>query len=143
MSIHFLLDTNVLSEAVKPAPDTGVISRIREHSNVVCSAAPVWHELVFGASKLPPSRRRDKIERYLFEILAPSLQIMPYDTAAAEWHARERARLVALGKTPAFVDGQIAAIARINGLILVTHNTGDFVDFAGLQLVDWVGGASP
>jgi predicted nucleic acid-binding protein len=43
--------------------------------------------------------------------------------AAAEWHAAERARLAALGKTPPFVDGQITAIAYANSLTLVTLNS--------------------
>ncbi len=137
MSLRFLLDTNVLSEAARPRPDAGVLERLQHHSQVVCTAAPVWHELVFGASRLPPSRRKDTIEQYLFDVLAPSLPVLPYDQEAARWHAGERARLVSIGRTPAFVDGQIAAIARSNGLVLVTNNTRDFVDFVDLAVEDW------
>ena len=50
------------------------------------------------------------------------IPIIPYDIAAAEWFARERARLTAIGKTPAYADGQIAAIAQVNDLTLVTNN---------------------
>ena len=49
--------------------------------------------------------------------------ILPYDDGAAEWHARERARLSSKGLTPSFVDGQVAAITVVNGLILVTRKT--------------------
>ncbi|MGK7882028.1 MAG: hypothetical protein AB4060_18295 [Crocosphaera sp.] len=42
-----------------------------------------------------------------------------------------------MGKTPAFVDGQIAAIAYTNQLILVTNNVSDFQDFQGLQIENW------
>jgi tRNA(fMet)-specific endonuclease VapC len=38
---------------------------------------------------------------------------------------------------PAFVDGQIAAIAKVNGLVLVTRNTSDFEKFSGLKLENW------
>jgi len=62
---------------------------------------------------------------------------LPYDTAAAEWHAAERTRLTAIGLTPPFVDGQIAAIAATRGLILVTNNASDFQHFGGLVVVDW------
>jgi tRNA(fMet)-specific endonuclease VapC len=63
--------------------------------------------------------------------------ILPYDERAAEWHAKERARLSSLGQTPAFVDGQIAGIAKVNGLVLVTRNTIDFKKFSGLKVENW------
>ena len=66
-----------------------------------------------------------EIERYLRETVLSSVQILPYDEVAAEWHARERARLAAAGKAPPFVDGQIAAIAKANALVLVTGNRAD------------------
>ena len=65
------------------------------------------------------------------------MPVLPYEARAAEWHAAERARLMAAGKTPAFADGQIAAVAITNGLILVTGNRPDFADFADLQTMDW------
>ncbi|MEA3360272.1 MAG: VapC toxin family PIN domain ribonuclease, partial [Thermodesulfobacteriota bacterium] len=63
--------------------------------------------------------------------------ILPYDDRAAEWHAKERARLSAKGATPSFVDGQIAAIASVNGLVLVTRNVDDFKTFLDLKLENW------
>ena len=49
-----------------------------------------------------------------------SLPILDYGWEAADWHARECARLSAAGRKPPLVDGQIAAIAHSNGLVLVT-----------------------
>lgn len=72
-------------------------------------------------------------------MVAATLPILPYDARAAALHAQERARLGALGRTPPFADGQIAAIAQTNQLILVTFNTAEFADFAGLALEDWRG----
>ena len=63
--------------------------------------------------------------------------ILPYDEHAAEWHAKERARLASLGQMAAFVDGQISAIAKVNSLVLVTRNSSDFKKFSGLQLENW------
>ena len=65
------------------------------------------------------------------------MPILPYDHAAAEWHARERARLASRGETRPFVDGQIAAVAHVNDLTLVTFNDVDFRLFEGLRVVSW------
>lgn len=137
MSPRFLLDTNVLSEPLKPAPSGAVMDRLRAHRDALCTAAPVWNELLFGCYRLPPSRRRRTIEDYLFQTIERSLPIVPYDQAAAERHAAERARLTLAGRTPAFVDGQIAAIAQLHGLVLVTRNSDDFAHFQGLLRENW------
>jgi len=101
-------------------------------------AAPTWHELRFGCERLPKSRRREQIEDYLATVVAVAFPVLPYDEAAAAWHARERARLLARGRMPSFVDSQIAAIASVNDLVLVTANRSDFADFESLQLDDWL-----
>ena len=67
-----------------------------------------------------------------------SFPILDYDRAAAEWHGQERVRLEAAGKTPPFVDGQIAAIAYVNDLTLVTANKLDFRGIKGLRVEGWV-----
>ncbi len=113
------------------------LEQLREE---VCTAAPVWNELWYGCRRLTPSKRREHISTYLKDRLEPSLSILPYDVSAADWHAKERARLGQLGKTPAFIDGQIAAVARVHELVLVTRNVTDFQDFDGLLLEDWTRG---
>ena len=65
------------------------------------------------------------------------MPILPYDSVCAVWHAAERERLERIGLTPPFSDGQIAAIAAVNHLILVTFNTEDFANFAGLRIEAW------
>ncbi len=137
MSVRFLLDTNVLSEPMRPRPDVRVLRQLEEHQEESAIAAPVWHELLFGWERLPSSPRREQIGSYLRDVVRATLPILAYDTAAAAWHAAERARLQAEGRTPPFVDSQIAAIARINDLVLVTANGADFADFADLKLEDW------
>jgi tRNA(fMet)-specific endonuclease VapC len=64
--------------------------------------------------------------------------ILPYDEAAATWHGEERARLEALGTPAPFVDGQIAAIAHVHGLVLVTTNDKDFTRFKVLTIENWM-----
>lgn len=70
-------------------------------------------------------------------VVLPNFPVLEYDREAADWHALERARLSASGRTPPFTDGQIAAIAHVNDLILVTGNSRDFEGFQGLRLEDW------
>jgi tRNA(fMet)-specific endonuclease VapC len=138
--MRYLLDTNILSEPAKPAPRPSLLEKFQHHRKHLCTAAPVWHELLFGVRRLPASRRRRRLEAYLHEVVATSMEILPYDSAAADQHAEERARLTQLGKPPTFVDGQIAAIAQVHGLILVTHNGAHFSMFRGLQVEDWPAG---
>lgn len=133
----YLLDTNVLSEPLKQLPDATLMAMLEKHRARVATAAPVWHELQFGCFRLPRSRKRDYIEQYLSHVLLSKISILPYDEAASLWHAKERARLETIGRTPSFVDGQIAAIAKVNGLVLVTRNTKDFKMFLDLQLENW------
>ncbi len=135
--MKYLLDTNVLSEPAKPAPNVRVLRQWRENADRICTAAPVWNELLFGCYRLPVSRRRERFEHYVREILEPSLLILPYDARAAEWHAAERARLGGSGRTPSFRDGLIAAVAGSQDLILVTRNVRDFEDYEGLAIEDW------
>jgi tRNA(fMet)-specific endonuclease VapC len=137
MSVRYLLDTNVLSEPLRPAPQPKVIERLRRHQDELATASIVWHELWLCCQRLPDSVKRQAIEDYLTQVIVPSLPILPYDERAAEWHAAERARLTRAGKTPAFADGQIAAIARTNELILVTFHRADYTGFQDLTFEDW------
>ena len=139
MSLRFLLDTNVVSEPLRPAPNRQVLDHLRRHQTEIAIAALTWHELWFGCERLPQSAKRTAIETYLNEVIAVSMPVLAYDERAAEWHAAERARLRAVGKTPSFVDGQIAAIAVVHELTLITLNGVDFQDFAGLTATNWAG----
>src|SRR4051812_15489551 len=136
MALRYLLDTNILSEPMRPAPDSGVLRRLLEVGDAAATGAPAWHELQYGLALLPEGRRRRAIEAMVGQ-LEGVLVVLPYDAAAARWHGRERARLVGAGHTPPFVDGQLAAIAATQGLILVTRNVRDFAPFAGVEVESW------
>jgi tRNA(fMet)-specific endonuclease VapC len=135
--MKYLIDTNVLSEPLKTVPDKSVLKMIEKCENEIVTAAPVWHELQFGCQRLPRSRKREVIASFLNDIVKRTMLILPYDDRAAEWHAKERVRLTAKGLTPSFVDGQIAAISAVNGLILVTRNVNDFKQFSRLKVQNW------
>lgn len=135
MGLKFLLDANVLSHPTLPSPRAATLERLSRHRDEVATSATVLHELCFGLQRLPPSRKKESIAAYL-ERLMTTLPILPYDERAARWHAAERARLYQ--KTPPFIDGQIAAVAAVNDLVLVTSNTADFKMYRGLKLEDWL-----
>ncbi len=134
--VSWLLDTNVLSEAVRPTPDTRVMRALTRHSGELAIPSPVWHELRFGWLRMPEGRRRDAIERYLTDVVG-SLPILPYDAHAARIHAEIRVDAERSGTALPFVDGQIAAVAMAHGLTLVTRNRKDFAGIAGLRSANW------
>ena len=86
---------------------------------------------------LAEGEARTALEAYLHDVVQGSFPILPYDEAAATWHGEERARLEALGRPAPFVDGQIAAIAKVHGLVLATTNDKDFARFRGLTVENW------
>jgi tRNA(fMet)-specific endonuclease VapC len=135
--IRYLLDTNVVSEPTKPKPRPGVLRKLVEHEDEIAIPVIVWHELRYGLARLPQSRRRAAIASYLDNVVRATMPILDYDELAAELHAAERARLTARGDTPPFADSQIAAIAEVNDLTLVTFNDADFRRFDGLRIVVW------
>lgn len=126
-----------MSEPIKSRPDERVLASIEEHDGELATCAVVWHELRYGAIRLPASKKRRAIETYLEEVVRAALPILPYDEESAAWHAQERARLGRRGRPPSAVDGQIAAIARVNELVLVTANVRDFRRFEGLSVENW------
>lgn len=136
MSLKYLLDTNIVSEPLRPQPNPVILANFQTHQQEIAIASVVWHELWFGCLRLPLSQRRTAVETYLQHVVS-AIPILPYDQQAAHWHAAERARLTAQGKPPSFADGQIAAVAAVNNLQLVTLNTADYANFQGIQLITW------
>lgn len=137
MTLRYLLDTVIVSAPVSKTPDPAILKRLDHHGPECAIAAPVWHELTYGCRRLPKGKRRTALEAYLRDVVRGSFPNLPYDEAAATWHGEERARLESLGRPTPFVDGQIAAIAHVHGLVLVTTNDNDFVRFKGLTIENW------
>jgi tRNA(fMet)-specific endonuclease VapC len=118
-------------------PNARVVTRLEEEAAHCAIAAPVWHELVFGWSRMPQGKRKLVVGAYLQDVIARTLPTLKYDKTAAYWHGVERARLEKSGKVTPFVDGQIAAIAHTQSLIVVTANTADFEHFKDVTIEDW------
>jgi len=77
--MRYLLDTNVVSEPLRPTPAPGVVQWLRDHEDEIAVPAPVWHELRFGCARLVPSRRRDALERYLRQVVLANFPLLAYD----------------------------------------------------------------
>lgn len=140
--VSYLLDTNILSEPLAVRPNAQVMERIQANGQSLAISSVTWHEVLYGMLLMPAGRKRDQIEDYLFRRVRPSLPIIGFDEAAAHWQAEQRARLRQTGRPPSYADSQIAAIAAVNDLVLVTRNLGDFERFQGLKVENWFASAA-
>jgi tRNA(fMet)-specific endonuclease VapC len=134
--VKFLLDTNALAEAIRPAPNAGFLKRLRASDAKLAVASVTLHEALYGVERLPDGKRKEALREYMREVVT-KMSAFSYDAKAAEWHARERARLDAAGRTMRYADGQVAAVAVVNALTLVTANVRDFRHFEGLRVENW------
>lgn len=134
-----LLDTNVLSELMRAAPEPKVLAWLdaQPAAGIWISAVTVG-EIRLGIALLPDGQRRQRLATLaddMFEEDFPE-SCLAYDLAAAEHYAEIVAGRSLLGRPISVEDAQIAAIARSVGVTLATRNTKDFLDIDGLQLVN-------
>jgi tRNA(fMet)-specific endonuclease VapC len=110
---------------------------LQEHWDELALSVISWHEILYGYHRLPESKRKQRVRFFIENTLKPNIPVLPYEVAAAEWFATERARLSRMGRLPSYPDGQIAAIAAIHNLTLVTRNVDDFSRFSNLKIENW------
>lgn len=138
-SVRYLLDSNVLSEQLKLAPNPRVLEKIAAQHFDCATASIVVMELYWGADLLPAGKRRNLFtsayDTYFKN--ADSMPVLPFDMQAALWAASENARLQKLGQPRPWRDSQIAAVAATQNLILVTRNVADFKPFKQLKIENW------
>ena len=136
--MKYLLDANILSELLRLRPEPAVARLVTRHEAGCVTSSVVYLELWSGVELVGDTARgrylRDGYQRMFG---TGGLPVLPFDSDAARWLARERARLVAAGRPPPLLDAQIAATAVTRNLILVTRNTRDFECFEGLRLENW------
>ncbi len=130
--MKYLLDTNVVVRFLTRRSDS-VVARFESEIGNYCLCAPVKGELLAGARK---SARVEENLRHFHEFFL-TLPSLPFDDAAANHYGQIRATLEKSGTPIGPLDLLIAAIARANDLILVTHNTREFGRVTGLGLADW------
>jgi predicted nucleic acid-binding protein len=128
-----ILDTNVVPEIIRLAPDRQVAAWFNAtHPDDVFTTAITEAELWFGVAQLPRGRRRDDVEARVARILAlfrPG--IISFDSAAARFFGPLAARHPDMDP----LDGEIAAIALAHGATIATRNTRHFAD-CGVELID-------
>lgn len=131
-----VLDTNVLSEPMRSSPDAGVLEWLRRLDEPTTITAITVGELLDGASRLDPGRRRDGLIMAIEQVIeAHRGSVLSYDDRAARVYARLQAKRRAAGRPLSVEDGMIAAICVVVGARLATRNTRDF-DGLGVELVD-------
>ena len=133
-----LLDTNILSELMRPAPEKGVEQWLTDQPDAsVFISAITEAELRYGVALLPAGKRRSTLAAVFEDMLGEDFtgRILPFDSAAAVAFAEIAANRRQAGRPIAQADAQIAAIARSRGAALATRNVPDF-EGCGIELVN-------
>lgn len=133
-----LLDTNVISELVRTAPEARVEAYLRRHrSEAMFTAAICLAEIRYGLARLPAGRRRDDLAMSVEAFLTGGFEdrILPFNAACAGLYGLIRAEREARGLPIEVEDAMIAATARAHGATLATRNVADF-EFCGITVVN-------
>lgn len=138
MSAVLVLDTNVLSELMRPRPASSVLLWMNaQSSDEIFTTAVSEAELLVGIALLPAGRRRDDLRAAatrVFARFAPS-QILAFDSASAAQFARLFAARRGAGRPLQPMDAQIAGIVAANNATLVTRDVADFAE-CGFSVLD-------
>ena len=140
-----ILDTNVVSEPMKPNGNPGVAAWLdRQAAETLYLTAISLSELLTGIEMLPGGKRKEGLDVLLTELMARLFaeRILPFDQKAAVAHARLASRARAHGRMLSFADGQIAAIAHVHGFTVATRDTEPFVAVGVPVINPWDGDES-
>ena len=133
-----LIDTNVISELMRPHPAPAVLAWFGEQDATALHLSAVGEaELRRGAAILPEGKRRDRLIAEIDAMIAEDLagRVLPFDSAAAAAFAAIVVDRRAAGRPISFPDCQIAATARANGAAMATRNVADF-EGCGVEVID-------
>ena len=133
-----LVDTNIISEMMKPEPAVKVINWIDQQEVIQLYISTVSiAEISYGINALPDGNRRILLEDSFNKVLRDAFEyrIISFDEVAAHFYGKIMGRRKVIGKPLSILDGQIAAIARANNLAVATRNIRDFSD-CGLDLIN-------
>lgn len=139
--MKYLLDTCLVSELIKPNPDSAVTAWVsaQQESNLYLSVLTLG-ELRSGVERLQDGRKRFRLANWLDSDLKPrfSGRLLPIDDVVVERWGIVTAQAKAKGMPMPVIDGLIAATALVHGLTLVTRNVSDMQASGVLLLNPWV-----
>ncbi len=124
-----ILDTNVLSELMRPAPSAGVLDWFARQPALELFTTTITEAEVFYGLELLPRSKRSRDLRATAEVMFAedfAGRIFAFDSAAARALSEIAARRRSLGNPISFADAQIAAITQVRGAKLATRNAADF-----------------
>lgn len=133
-----LLDTNVLSETLRTAPDETVLRWLALQPRASLFTTTVTRaELLYGANVLPQGQRRELLAGAIRDIFNEDFagRVMCFDNDAADAYGQIAAARKACGKPISQFDAMIAAIAKSRGATLATRNVKDFIE-CGLDIIN-------
>lgn len=133
-----ILDTNVVSEPLRPEPDPAVLDWLNAQQPETLYLTTVnLAELLAGIEAMPVGRRRTRLGAALAERMMPLFagRILAFDQKSAEAFARVNVGAQQAGNRISFADAAIAAMAAANGFILATRNMRDFKG-TGIDVLD-------
>jgi toxin FitB len=133
----FLLDTNAVSEALRPRPDARVLAWLRANEARAWLSVLTIGEIEAGIRGAPDARRAEGLRTWLDEVLVPQFthRLLPLDLAVARTWGERTAAARARGTPVGAVDALIAATAVRHGLAVATRNVRDFEHLA-VEVVD-------
>jgi predicted nucleic acid-binding protein len=135
-----ILDTNVISEPLKPSPDPAVIRWLDLQSPATLYVTTISQaELLAGVSALPAGRRRTELRKVIDKELSFLFadRVLPFGERSAEAYAQLVPAANAAGNPIDFADAAIGAIAIEHNYILTTRNVADFKGTSVKLLNPW------
>jgi predicted nucleic acid-binding protein len=133
-----VLDTNVLSEVLRPTPSETVLQWLAAQEPTAVYITTITEaEMLYGVEALPAGRRKARLAKAIAELFAEEFRgrILSFDEDAARVFAKIVAGREAAGQPISQFDAMIAAVARSRGAAVSTRNVGDFRD-CGVRVID-------
>lgn len=133
-----LLDTNIISEMMKPSPSEKVVYWIDQLDSARLFISTITiAEISYGVNALPNGDRRDLLEDAFSKAIMDAFKhrILSFDESAAHQYGKIMALRKERGRPLSVLDGQIAAIASVNAFVIATRNVSDFIH-CGVELIN-------
>ncbi|WP_160709999.1 type II toxin-antitoxin system VapC family toxin [Enterorhabdus sp. P55] len=125
--MNYVVDTNVVSELMRPQPSENVIDWFYDHEGQVWLTSITVKELYFGMLRLPEGKRKERLRQAITSIVMDcSSKTYSFDAFSAFLCAELHEQALSQGKAPAIEDLMIAAICKRNDCALATRNVKDF-----------------